>query len=310
MSRTTQSKVDFGDLHAFAVLATELSFAAAAEKLNISASALSRRIQKLEAFLNTQLFIRSTRQVELTAVGKELLLGALELIRTFDEMVLALEERYHPPTQRVTLACVPSATSTHLAAVFQEFARQHPKAQLHIVDSTGTAVIETVLAERADFGITYLGQDDADLEFLPLLMDEFILAARPNGRFADVETLAWDELGDEPIVTAWAGAGIRMLMNRELARRKFSLSAAYEVRHIDTAIDLANAGIASAIVPQLVLARHNTRGLRAVPLVNPTISRTLGLIRLRRRELSPPAATLWNLVSTRGGDAGEPIASI
>jgi DNA-binding transcriptional LysR family regulator len=296
MGSRTHSKIDFGDLEAFSVMAAELNFTSASEKLNISPSALSRRIQKVETFLNTKLFLRTTRHVQLTPVGKELLVRTLELTKSFDEMVLALEERYHAPATRVVVACVPSATSTGLLGAFQQFTREHSKVQLSIADSTGNAVMESVLSRRADFGITYLGQDDPTLEFIPLLHDEFVVATRPDGLLAKRASVSWKELGEEPIATAWRGAGIRLLMNRELARHNIAFECSYEVQHIATAIDLVNAGVGIAVVPRLVLERHNTKGLRAIPLIHPSISRSLGLVRLKSQPLSTPAGSLWNLL--------------
>lgn len=297
--RGIQSKIDFGDLQAFSVMATELNFTAASKQLNISPSALSRRIQKLESFLNMQLFVRTTRQVELTAMGKELLVRSLELTKSFEEMVLALEDRYHPAASRVMVACVPSTTTTHLVKAFQQFTRERPNAHLHIADSTGNAVMELVLSGQADFGITYLGQNDPELEYVPLLRDKFIVATRADGPLAKRKAVNWEQLGDLPVVTAWKGAGIRILMDRELAKRSISLNCSYEVQHVDTAIDLVNAGIAVAVVPQLVLDRHNTKSLCAVRLIDPSISRELGLVRFRRKGLSPLAASLWDLLKAQ-----------
>jgi DNA-binding transcriptional LysR family regulator len=295
MGSRTHSKIDFGDLEAFSVMATELNFTAASEKLNISPSALSRRIQKVETFLNTKLFLRTTRHVQLTPVGKELLVRTLELTKSFDEMVLALEERYHAPASRVVVACVPSATAPTLGA-FQQFTREHSKVQLSIADSTGNDVLEAVLSREADFGITYLGQNDPSLEFIPILHDTFVVATRPDGMLAKRSTVRWDELGDEPIATAWRGAGIRLLMNRELARHQVSFECSYEVQHIATAIDLVNAGVGIAVVPQLVLDRHNTKDLKGIPLVHPSVSRSLGLVRLKSQRPTKPAGRLWNLL--------------
>ena len=61
---------DLGDLRAFLAVSDLGSFRAAAEILHISQSALSRRVDKLEAALGVQLFIRTTRKIELTTTGR------------------------------------------------------------------------------------------------------------------------------------------------------------------------------------------------------------------------------------------------
>jgi len=63
-------KFDLADLRAFLAVADLGSFRAASDALHLSQSALSRRVDKLEAALGVQLFTRTTRKVELTTIGR------------------------------------------------------------------------------------------------------------------------------------------------------------------------------------------------------------------------------------------------
>jgi DNA-binding transcriptional LysR family regulator len=290
------SKVDFSDLDAFIVVAQDGSFSAAAKKLNISPSALSRRIQKLETALNVKLFARTTREVKLTPIGRQLLVRSQELVKGFEEMILALQDKYSPPATRVVVACVPSATKTHLIGAFQLFAREHPNIHLNIVDTTGNEVMDAIQDREADFGINYLGQEDSTVDFEPVLRDEFVVATRLDGMFGDRPNVRWDEISEIPVIAAWKGAGIRILMDAELARRKIRIRCSHEVKHIDTSIELVHAGAGIAIVPRLVFDRQPRPDLRPIRLVDPVISRSIGLIKLRGKRLRPPAAMLWDML--------------
>ena len=61
---------DLQQLQAFVAVAERGSFRAAADHIHLSAPALSRRIDKLETILGARLFNRTTRSVELTAMGR------------------------------------------------------------------------------------------------------------------------------------------------------------------------------------------------------------------------------------------------
>ena len=80
-------KIDFDGIQAFVAIAELGGFSKAAEQLHVTQTALTRRVQKLEAYLNLRLLDRTTRYVELTAVGREFLPQARAIV---SEMTLAV----------------------------------------------------------------------------------------------------------------------------------------------------------------------------------------------------------------------------
>jgi epsilon-lactone hydrolase len=79
--------IELRHLRAFVAVAEELSFARAADRLYVSAPALSRQIRGLEQLIGTELLRRSTHRVELTVAGEALLDRAREVLRRVDEAV-------------------------------------------------------------------------------------------------------------------------------------------------------------------------------------------------------------------------------
>ncbi len=79
-------RIDFPGLQAFLSIAEQGSFSRAAAHLNLSQTALSHRIKKLEEDLGFQLLARTTRQVALTPAGLELLPTARRMIGEFSEL--------------------------------------------------------------------------------------------------------------------------------------------------------------------------------------------------------------------------------
>ena len=80
--------IELRHLRAFVAVAEELSFSRAAERLYLSAPALSRQIRALERLVGCELLRRSTHSVELTLAGEALVERARGLLRDVDEAVL------------------------------------------------------------------------------------------------------------------------------------------------------------------------------------------------------------------------------
>ena len=100
---------DLQQLQAFVAVAERGSFRAAADHINLSAPALSRRIDKLETILGARLFNRTTRDVELTPLGRIFLERARTALDDLESAMLGIADIATHRGGRVTVACVPSA---------------------------------------------------------------------------------------------------------------------------------------------------------------------------------------------------------
>ena len=79
--------LEFSELQAFTVLAGELHFRKASERLFLSQPALSKKIQRLEEKLKGALFVRSRRKVVLTDAGKSFLPKAVRLLQDAEDVL-------------------------------------------------------------------------------------------------------------------------------------------------------------------------------------------------------------------------------
>ena len=90
-------KIDIDGIQAFVLVADLGGFSKAADQLHLTQTALTRRIQKLEAYLSVRLLDRTTRSVHLTAVGREFLPQARRLV---NEMTFVVSAPEGPVTPR------------------------------------------------------------------------------------------------------------------------------------------------------------------------------------------------------------------
>ena len=91
--------------------------------------------------------------------------------------------------------------------------------------------------------------------------------------------------------------GNRLVLDLALANLPARPHATYEVSRISTISGLVEAGLGVAAVPRLQMPESGHPTLACVPLVAPTVMRTLGLIHKRGHPLSPPAKQFYDLIA-------------
>mgnify|MGYP001550381616 FL=1 len=145
---------------------------------------------------------------------------------------------------------------------------------------------------EADFGLTYVGAMEPDIEFQPLIEDPFVVACSRTHPLAKKREVKWSELAEYDYVAVAKGSGNRMLIDLALADTPLSLRWFCEVQHVPSLVSLVEAGVGIGVVPKLGMPRSGHATLISVPLIEPAISRRLGLITRRGRAL-PAAAQLF-----------------
>lgn len=289
-------KLDLTELRAFVAVSELASFRAAAEAIHLSQPALSRRIGKLERTLGVKLLERTTRRVAPTLAGREFARTARALLSEFDGALLAMREVGATPSGEITLACVSSAVQYFLPEVVKTFHARHPRIRVRILDDPANEVLSTVLRSEADFGVNFIGTQEPEIDFRPILEEPFVLACRDDHRLARRRSVVWSELAGEEFMTVTKSSGNRLILDVALAGVKGRPAWFYEVRHIATLLGLVEAGLGVAAVPRIAMPPRRRSRLVAVPLVEPRVMRTMGLIRRRGRELSPAAEHLYQLL--------------
>ncbi|MFZ6769375.1 LysR substrate-binding domain-containing protein [Undibacterium sp. Di26W] len=287
---------DLQELQAFVAVADRSSFKQAAEDLFLSQPALSRRIEKLEDTLGVKLFERTTRRVQLTNIGRGFLANVRTALDELEGAILGVSDLAAHRTGIVTLACVPSAVHYFLPAVLKNFTERFPKIRVRIHDESAQDVLNLILAGEADFGINFAGAEDPEIDFKPIYKETYVLAMRRDHPLAKRKKLSWKETANERHIAVSKSSGNRSLIDNALSGVEKHPTIFYEVNHVAGILALVEAGMGVAAVPRLSLPPHIQATLVGVPLVNPPIHRTLGLICKRGRIMPPAAQTLFDML--------------
>ena len=288
---------EIGELQAFIAVTEKGSFRAAAESLFISQPALSRRVDKLERDLKCQLLERTTRRVSLTDAGRHFLAHAQAVIDELERAYQGLEARAVARSGKVSLACVPSVANHLLPSVVKDFARNYPAVRVKVIDESAQTVLDSVRQSQADFGLSFLGSQEAELDFTAIRAERYVVVVPKEHALARRKTVAWRQLEKEPLVSVSSSSGNRLLIDSAFAKTRKRPTIQYEINHVTGAINLVAAGLGIAIIPGLALDAQLHTGLRGVPLVDPAITRTLGLIVRKGDKLHGPAQMLADMLS-------------
>jgi DNA-binding transcriptional LysR family regulator len=292
---------NLNDLQAFRTVAELSSFRKAADALHVSQPAFSRRIEKLEDALGVKLLERTTRKVSLTAVGRDFDRKVQQLLDDLDHTLLGIRGVAGTRMGEVTIACVPSTVYYYLSQVVSRYHERYPKIRVKVFDASANEVLASVARSEADFGLNFIGSQEPDIEFKPLLEERFVAACRRDHALAKKRKVSWAELGQHDFISVSKTSGNRLLLDQALAGVPGRPQAIYEAQHVTTMLGLVEAGLGVAAVPSLAMPGADHPLLVSVPLVDPIVTRKVGLIRRKGRQLAPAAQQLYDFFAEMKG---------
>jgi DNA-binding transcriptional LysR family regulator len=295
---------DLNDLLAFRAVAELSNFRKAAEVVHISQPAFSRRIDKLEQALGVRLLDRTTRRVSLTAVGRDFSRKVEQLLDDLDHTLLGIRGVAATRMGEVAIAAVPSAVYYFLPQVISRYHERYPKIRVKVFDASANDVLAAVVRGEADFGINFMGAQEPDVEFKPLLEERFVAACRRDHPLARKKQVTWADLSAYDFISVGKSSGNRLLLDQALAGVAQRPQALYEAQHVTTLLGLVEAGLGVAAVPAMAMPAADHPLLVSVPLADPVVSRKMGLIRRQGRSLSPAAQQLYDLLGEGAGRRG------
>jgi DNA-binding transcriptional LysR family regulator len=229
-----------------------------------------------------------------------------------------LRNRRGSRPERLAIGCLPTIALLHLPAVLAEFARQFPETRVQVYDNSAAEIADRVRSGEVELGMTIISAKSWDFEITPLVTDPFVLACPATHRFAALPSVRWRDLEGESLIRISAEAWNRLLIDDALGPRRESLSWKYEVQHVATAVGMVHAGLGLSIVPRLGLEASFSIDLVGIPLRDPTLARTLGIVARRNETPSAGAALLTRLIAERlkqvstlknTGRAGAPMST-
>jgi len=285
--------VGLRQLRAFLAVARRGSFTRAAEDVALSQSAVSLSVRQLENELGLKLLDRTTRQVQLTAVGSTLVATGSRLIDELDATLRELRDIGEQHRGRVVMACVPAVARSLMPKCVVYCATKWPSISLSIDDSAASEVIRKVARGEVEFGIASGEIASAELLVQPLMDDPFRLVCRRDDPLAARHSVRWTQLTGRRLVMLDNTSGSRQVIEAALSSTGTQVEVFLELAQPSSVLGMVETGVGIAIVPQLAAPRGDDAVLATLRLVRPVVNRTILLLRRRDRSLSPAASAVW-----------------
>jgi LysR family transcriptional regulator, carnitine catabolism transcriptional activator len=265
------------------------SFTAAAADLGMTQSAVSRLVLQLEKQLGVALFLRSTRNVVLTAPGREFTAATRRLLEDLDIQVDNARALGGQVRGRLIISCLISLTHHVVPGAVLRYRKAHPGVEVHLSEGLGTQVHEDVRSGFADFGIgnaVGLSQEMVAEE----IVKESCFAVLPSThRLRNRSAVALRDLKDEEFVSLPPSSGLRRQIDGVAAANGLILKHTTVVEQFGTLFDFVAAAMGVAIVPASALPKNRQYGLVVKRFSSPAFVRQIGILRLKNRPLTPAA---------------------
>ena len=251
--------MELRQLRYFAMVAQELSFTRAAQKLHISQPPLSFQINNLEVELGAILFHRTSRSVELSEAGKALLPHARAILER------VIEARHHVGQVseglegRIKIGLAGSHFLGPLPNFISKFRSTHPNVNIELHEMMPADHLQALYDGRVDISILRNPLDSDSLENHRLWSDPSVVALPIGHRLAARKNIKLSELRIEPFVLLKPSSSIyaQKIFDACIAQG-FMPQVSQQVVEIPAAVNLVAAGMGISIVPSsLALIRKS-----------------------------------------------------
>ncbi|MBB1652441.1 MAG: LysR family transcriptional regulator [Delftia acidovorans] len=244
--------MDFRQLRQFLVLSETRSFSVAAQKLHLGQPALSTSIRKLEEEFGCQLFLRTSRGVDLTMAGQaamaDLRKALLHVQQARDNARLAAAGK----SGTLKIGFVGSVVSTLMPKLLAGFCAQHPQVRLELEEATTSLLIERVRRGDVDVGLVRFPIDnDPDL-VVSHIQDDHLLVALPRHHvLAALDEIPLVEMTYYPFIhyTGEVQGALAPVIDALFQEEGLAPNTTHRAAQVQTVLGLVEEGIGLAMVP-------------------------------------------------------------
>lgn len=281
----------------FQAVVQQKSFSKAAQLLNLSPSAVSHAVAKLEEDFGFTLFIRNKKSAVLNENGLQVYQYIQDILNSSDMLERKVSQINGIDAGVVRLGVIDSVAVNWLRGILELFQNKFPVIEIQVKESNYKSLIEGVVSRELDIAIvshnSVQGVKTA-LQFIPLYEDRLICVCQEgfvpqNRNFVSVE-----ELPEMKIILPYEGNEVDI--QTYLLEQKINLVPDCSTLTNSSLLSLVKCGFGSGIASELMLQRNDLQGIEIYPLV-PFGSRTLGAISYPPKFLTPVVQQMLSCIS-------------
>jgi LysR family transcriptional regulator, carnitine catabolism transcriptional activator len=276
-------------LRAFRLVAQHQNFTRAAEALFVTPSGLSVLIKELEGRVGFRLFERTTRRVELTANGEELLAVIKKNLEELDAAIANIRRQAKQARRDISLGTTPLVAANILAPAMREFRKLKPEVRIRLHDADLPTLVGLVEAGKLDLALGIF-KSMPDVRREPFFRFSLMVARPAKTDPPARKATSWAALTGETLISLSPGHHYQRLIDKQLAKAGARIENGPVVNLLDTQIALVEAEEGIAIIPSFGIPACRNRKVAVSPLINPVVRFDFHMASPRGRELPPEAA--------------------
>ena len=284
------------DLDAFLSVAETNSFRQSAQLLGISQPAVSSRIRHLEAVLGVRLFHRTTRRVLISDAGEKLRIRVERMVLETRAIVREFKDAAHLQRGRVVLGASPSVAAGLLPMVIGDFRQRSPDIDVVLYDDFFGRALDRVSRGEVDMAVIPFEPDDNVFAFEPLLNDVFQLAVPKAHRLSRQSSVTLSEVAAEKLISMPPDSAAWATLRRAFTITGFDFDPTFVTRNSLTMFGLIKQGIGVGLVTKMLSSAIDMRGITLLPVHDADFTRSIGIVQVRDKMLTPAAQKLRKLL--------------
>ena len=292
--------MDIRTLKHFIVLSETLHFGRASTKANISTSALSRNIRRLETELDTVLFDRDNRTVALTPEGRTFQRYARDAVQQWEQIRYDLTDPAEQLSGQIRLYCSVTASHSILVDLLNRFRPANPGVEIMLQTGDPEHAIERIMALEEELAIAARPEIlQPGLLFKPIVKSPLVFvgpkesAEMPNAQFTPDKTANWQDI---PMILA-AGGIARRRVDAWFGSLGVTPQIYAQVAGNEAIVSMVSLGLGVGVVPKIVLDNSPHAARVRVLDVEPALAPyDLGLFTLQRHLKNPLVNAFWSLL--------------
>ena len=276
-------------VEAFLAVAELHSFSAAADRLGLTAQAISQLVAELESYLGFRLFDRTTRRVALSSAGRDFLPSVQTLMRHVQSTEAVADDVRHRAAGVLRIGAHLVLASTAIPEAIKAFQESRPRVVVRVRDLSVDRLVDSVAAGDVDLA---LGPDRAtgsEVASQALFDSAWVLWCSPKHPLARRKRIKWSDLLNEPLVAAGYDHERSVAQMRLSVPEESRVSPLDVVDNISTAMGIAAQGRVATLAPAYVGVLALRFGLVMRQIVDPETVRKVCLYKPTLRALSPAA---------------------
>jgi LysR family transcriptional regulator, hydrogen peroxide-inducible genes activator len=291
------------DLKYLVALADTGHFGKAAERTFVSQPTLSAQIKKLEDYLGVKLVERQPKNVQLTEVGKQVVVRARRMLSDGDEIVAVARNNTDPLAGKLRMALIPTIGPYLLPRVMPKLRKALPSLRLMLYEYQTEPLLKRLRDGEIDLGILALPVVQDGIESRSLYEEDFTVALPTNHPLGGKSTIKVQDLKGHTLLLLEDGHCLRDQALEVCSRVDVREAEDFRATSLETLRQMVVAGLGITLLPELAVEAPfgSQRGLAVRRFAKPAPSRIVGAVWRKSSTRSAVIAAVCDVIEAQEG---------